>query len=131
MTHKQKIYRNDLLRLIHTHPKYKEIKEADAWEDWLYVRYAKTSSKDLSIGQLGNVIARLKGRVTDNGSYEERATKPQIDLMKSLWEEKASKDTSIEALKRFCKRVIKIVPLHLEILSKEQATKIIVVLRKM
>jgi hypothetical protein len=131
MTHKQKVYRNDLLRLIHTHPKYKEIKAADAWEDWLHVRYAKTSSKDLSIEQLGNVIARLKGRVADNGGYEERATKPQVDLMKSLWEERATSDKSIEALKRFCKRVVKIVPLHLEVLTKEQATKIIVVLRKM
>lgn len=62
MTEKQKIYRNALLAKIHTHPKYKEIKEAGAWEDYLYARFEVESSGELGIEELNSLLECLNGR---------------------------------------------------------------------
>lgn len=81
MTPKQKIYRNALLAKIHTHPKYKEIKGAGAWEDFLYTRFEIESSGELGIEELnslldslsgGKGVKDLKGRAMLFGSRQDR-----------------------------------------------------------
>ncbi|ANV98303.1 hypothetical protein BBW65_07090 [Helicobacter enhydrae] len=67
MTEKQRQYRNALLRKIHTHPKYKEIKGAQAWGDYLYVRFGVSSSKELGIEELLSLIDSLNGYENGRG----------------------------------------------------------------
>lgn len=61
MTEKQKIYLNALLAKIHTHSKYKEIKGAEAWEDYLYARFEVESSRELGIEELNSLLECLDG----------------------------------------------------------------------
>ncbi len=59
MTEKQEIYRKSLLKKIHIHSKYKEIKRFEAWADWVYLRFECESSGELSIPNLIKVLDEL------------------------------------------------------------------------
>lgn len=69
--------RSTLLCMIHTHPKYKPIKENDAWEDWLLVRYGVSSCKELCDEELQEVIAILNGWISDR-DYVKREHRGQM-----------------------------------------------------
>ena len=65
MTKKQQIFRKDLLAKIHIHTRYKEIKQAGFWAEWLSVRYDVDSCRYLSINELKEVLDILNGRKLD------------------------------------------------------------------
>lgn len=126
MTHKQKIYRNALLAKIHTHPKYKEIKSAGAWGDYLYARFETESSGELGIEELnslldclngGEGIQDIKGRAMLFGSRQDQ----KIVL---LAEDLGMRGILSEFIYRQCKKR------KLRECSKEEKTKIIIGLEK-
>lgn len=126
MTHKQKIYRNALLAKIHTHPKYKEIKSAGAWEDYLYARFETESSGELGIEELnslldclngGDGVKDIKGRAMLFGSRQDQ----KIVL---LAEDLGMRGILSEFIYRQCKKR------KLRECSKEEKTKIIIGLEK-
>lgn len=59
MTEKQRILRNNLLKRIHLNSEYKTLKENDAWQMWLELRFDVTSSADLSIDELKSALEML------------------------------------------------------------------------
>ncbi len=59
MTEKQRILRNNLLKRIHLNSEYKTLKENDAWQMWLELRFGVTSSADLSIDELKRALEML------------------------------------------------------------------------
>lgn len=70
MTKSQEIYRKQLLTRIHTAPLYKQIKAADAWEDWLGFRFGVYSCKELSISELERALDILCGRAQDGTDFK-------------------------------------------------------------
>ncbi len=54
-----------MLCAIHTHPKYKIIKEAQAWEAWLEVRYGVDSCRFLNEAELLEVLDILDSKAPD------------------------------------------------------------------
>ncbi|WP_295701326.1 MULTISPECIES: phage protein GemA/Gp16 family protein [Helicobacter] len=60
-----KANRKSLLCIIHTHPQYKTIKENNAWESWLLVRYGVESCKALCDEELREVIGIFNGHISD------------------------------------------------------------------
>lgn len=127
MTQKQRIYRNALLAKIHTHPKYKEIREAGAWEDYMYARFECESSALLGIEELHSLIEclngskegtkNIKGRVMLLGTRQDR----KILL---LAEDLGMKGILNEFIYRQTKKR------SLQECNKEEKTKIIVGLEK-
>lgn len=59
MTENQRILRNNLLKRIHLNSEYKTLKENDAWQMWLELRFGVTSSADLSIDELKRALEML------------------------------------------------------------------------
>lgn len=70
MTKSQEIYRKQLLTRIHTTALYKQIKAADAWEDWLGFRFGVYSCKELSISELERALDILCGRAQDGTDFK-------------------------------------------------------------
>ena len=70
MTKSQEIYRKQLLTRIHTASLYKQIKAADAWEDWLGFRFGVYSCKELSISELERVLDILCDRAEDGTDFK-------------------------------------------------------------
>ena len=70
MTKSQEIYRKQLLTRIHTASLYKQIKAADAWEDWLGFRFGVYSCKELSISELERALDILCGRAEDGTDFK-------------------------------------------------------------
>lgn len=70
MTKSQEIYRKQLLTRIHTTALYKQIKAADAWEDWLGFRFGVYSCKELSISELERVLDILCDRAEDGTDFK-------------------------------------------------------------
>ncbi|MCX2717794.1 DUF1018 domain-containing protein [Helicobacter sp. MIT 21-1697] len=63
--------RKRMLCAIHTHPRYKSIKEANAWEVWLEVRYGVDSCKFLNNAELAEVLDIFNYKVPDR-DYTQR-----------------------------------------------------------
>lgn len=70
MTKSQEIYRKQLLTRIHTTALYRQIKAADAWEDWLGFRFGVYSCKELSISELERALDILCGRAQDGTDFK-------------------------------------------------------------
>ena len=70
MTKSQEIYRKQLLTRIHTTALYRQIKAADAWEDWLGFRFGAYSCKELSISELERALDILCGRAQDGTDFK-------------------------------------------------------------
>lgn len=126
MTHKQKNYRNALLAKTHTHPKYREIKSAGAWEDYLYIRFETQSSGELGIGELHSLLDCL------NGGDGRKDIKGRAMLFGSRQDQKifllAEDLGMMENLAEFIYRQSK--KNSLEECDKEEKTKIIIGLEK-
>lgn len=143
MSKKQEGFRKNLLAKIHIHNRYKEIKENGCWEEWLELRYGCDSARFLSISELKEVLDIFNDRVQDR-DYVLRdiwgramllplAQKPQTLSKKQA--------LCIEHLlnilryndkqkKAFFKRQINKEIDSIAALSKEEATKIIIGLKK-
>ena len=129
MNNNQRIYRNGLLAKIHMHPKYKEIKAANAWEDYLYVRFKVTSSVNLGIEELKGLLDCLNGK---DGKDDKLNIKDRIMLFGSRQDRRiillAEDLGMMEGLAEFIYRQTKLN--SLEECSKEEKTKIIIGLEK-
>lgn len=129
MSKKEEIYRKQLLAIIHTHPFYKHAKQNDAWEEFLSAWDVKSCAQ-LKIKELINLIAVMDGKDNPKSSTAEFATQSQIYAIKSLWQRVAN-DKSDKALLFFIKRITKNLYLKIEYIKKREASKILIVLKKM
>jgi len=136
MTPKQKIYRKQLLAKIHQVPFVKQAKAVGGWEDYLRERYGVTTSAKLSIEELNNLLNILNGKESEaktGGSRprdESKATDKQIAAMRKVWRDKAHNPSEM-ALRSFVERIIKRKPLHLESITKQEATKVITAINRL
>ncbi len=128
MSKKEEIYRKQLLAIIHTHPFYKHAKQNDAWEEFLSAWDVKSCAQ-LKIKELINLIAVMDGKDNPKSSTAEFATQSQIYAIKSLWQRVAN-DKSDKALLFFIKRITKNLYLKIEYIKKREASKILIVLKK-
>ncbi|MBN7287892.1 hypothetical protein B9N62_07085 [Campylobacter concisus] len=129
MSKKEEIYRKQLLAIIHTHPFYKHAKQNDAWEEFLSAWDVKSCAQ-LKVKELINLIAVMDGKDNPKSSTAEFATQSQIYAIKSLWQRVAN-DKSDKALLFFIKRITKNLYLKIEYIKKREASKILIVLKKM
>lgn len=129
MSKKEEIYRKQLLAIIHTHPFYKHAKQNDAWEEFLSAWDVKSCAQ-LKVKELINLIAVMDGKDNPKSSTAEFATQSQIYAIKSLWQRVAN-DKSDKALLFFIKRITKNLYLKVEYIKKREASKILIVLKKM
>ena len=129
MSKKEEIYRKQLLAIIHTHPFYKHAKQNDAWEEFLSAWNVKSCAQ-LKVKELINLIAVIDGKDNPKSSTAEFATQSQIYAIKSLWQRVAN-DKSDKALLFFIKRITKNLYLKIEYIKKREASKILIVLKKM
>lgn len=139
MTLKQAAYRKKLLSSIHLSPRYRTVyaNDRDLWESFLENGYGVSSSKDLTISELENLLDYLIGKVSVLIKHPSRipdkagqATKAQIAKIETMWAIVA-RDKSEIALRNFIHRQIKSRPLHLYNLTRHEATVIIVSLEGM
>jgi len=136
MTEAQKALRKNLLAKIHKHEFCKQSKAQDAWGAYLYSLYGVESSGNLSIDELYNlldILNKKSDKAIKKGARvypNDRASQAQIFTIEKLWKEKA-RDKSHEAMMRFVKRVTGVVALHLTILSKIDASKVILAIQRM
>ena len=129
MSKKEEIYRKQLLAIIHTHPFYKHAKQNDAWEEFLSAWSIKSCAQ-LKVKELINLIAVMDGKDNPKSSTAEFATASQIYAIRCLWQ-KVANDTSDRALLFFIKRITKNLYLKIEYIKKREASKMLIVLKKM
>ena len=129
MSKKEEIYRKQLLAIIHTHPFYKHAKQNDAWEEFLSAWNVKSCAQ-LKVKELINLIAVMDGKDNPKSSTAEFATQSQVYAIKSLWQRVAN-DKSDKALLFFIKRITKNLYLKIGYIKKREASKILIVLKKM
>lgn len=129
MSKKQEIYRKQLLAIIHTHPFYKHAKQNEAWEEFLSAWGVKSCAQ-LKVKELINLIAVMDGKDSPKSDETEFATASQIYAVRSLWQRVAN-DTSDKALLFFIKRVTKNLYMKVEHIKKKEASKTLIVLKKM
>ncbi|MSN96775.1 DUF1018 domain-containing protein, partial [Campylobacter sp. FMV-PI01] len=136
MTPSKRLFRKQLLAKIHTHPHYKSIKDDDAWEYWLNLRFGECSCRDLSIKELCAVLDIFEGKREDgidfdpdlagrNELSDDKITKRQIEKILYL---SRSLGWSEAGLMRFISKQCKVLLLYrsyLHKLSKKQATSVI------
>ena len=128
MTKKQKIYKNYLLKRVHTSKLYKEIyvHDRECYEQMLKNLFGVTSSKLLSIDELKKLVAYLE----EGKEPKNTPTSNQINYIKLLWEKKAIwKDMA--SLLKFVKRVTKKDVNKLSEITKKEATYVISALNKL
>ena len=129
MSKKQEIYRKQLLAIIHTHPFYKHAKQNEAWEEFLSAWNVKSCAQ-LKVKELINLIAVMDGKDSPKSDETEFATPSQIYAVRCLWQ-KVANDTSDRALLFFIKRVTKNLYMKVEHIKKKEASKTLIVLKKM
>lgn len=129
MSKKQEIYRKQLLAIIHTHPFYKHAKQNEAWEEFLSAWSVKSCAQ-LKVKELINLIAVMDGKDSPKSDETEFATASQIYAVRCLWQRVAN-DTSDKALLFFIKRVTKNLYIKVEHIKKKEASKTLIVLKKM
>lgn len=137
MTEAQEHFRKQLLAKIHTTPMYKQIKENDAWEDFLSYRFGVESCKELSINELNIVLDILRGKNIEVESYEpdiagrnalnpSKITQKQITQILALQDELGWSEVN---LRKFILKQTKVLS-GVNNMSKENATKLIIGLKK-
>lgn len=120
---KPKSLRAQLLGIIHCHAIYKQIHAANAWEEWLFVRYGVNSCKELNERELGDVIDLLDGKIPDRDFVCRMGTATQAQQRK-IYAIMQAKGWGERAKVSFITRQIGVYkPTYL--MTKEEATKII------
>ena len=126
-----------MLAKIHIHKRYKDIKQAGFWEEWLELRYGIKSAKFLSINELKEVLDIFNNKVADR----DYVTSDSVGRAMLLPLAQKSQALHIEHLlnilryndkqkKAFFKRQINKEIDSIDALNKEEATKIIIGLKK-
>lgn len=133
MTNAQEIYRKQLLARIHTNPQYKIIKQNDAWQDWLNLRFGVESSKELSIKELNKILDILNNKCSDELNFKPDRVGRNIIIKDKI---SAKQSTKIQALAdklewsnitlfRFCAKQTGKYIISILALNKSEATKVI------
>lgn len=123
--------KKDYIKLIQT-LKTRKFPDDDSRYMYMQANFGKTSLKDMNIDELRTMLDFLGGRLwhRKKKNPNEKATKKQIIMMGEIWKEVARNKTGL-ALRNFVARVCKrSAPLHLEYLSKEEASTVIIALRR-
>lgn len=124
----EKEYRLKLLALIHCDEEYKQIKAANAWEDWLMLRFGVSSCKELNEIELKNVLDILTQKVKDRDFVFRKGTASDLQIKKicAIMKKRRFK---AKAREDFVKKQIGLFkPFYL--LNKDEASKIITGLQK-
>ena len=134
LTKAQEGLKKSLIQRVHVAPKYKSYYKdnREDYEEKLFEHFGKRSSKDLSIDQLFVLVAWLNNESPVLETIKDRSkdvTKKQLIMIKGLWEVYAN-DQSETALRAFVLRITKNRYLNMESISKADATKCIVALKK-
>ncbi|WP_162165804.1 phage protein GemA/Gp16 family protein [Campylobacter fetus] len=136
--------KKDYIKLIQT-LKTSKFPDDDSRYMYMQENFGKTSLRDMSIDELRIMLDFLGGKVwhryqSKKGCHtsglaakdntREKATKKQITMMGEIWKEVARNKNGL-ALRNFVARVCKrSAPLYLEYLSKEDASTVIIALRR-
>lgn len=134
MTSKQQAYRKQLVQQVHVSPRYQNYfkDEREEYEQLLFDHFGERSSRELSITQLQKLVDYFNYELPELPIIKDRskdATEAQITLLNKLWMNYAT-DTTEKALRSFVKRVTGNMYLHVDRLTKKDATKCIVALKK-
>lgn len=136
MTPKQQIFHKSLIRALHLSKRYKEYYSDNKQEyrEMLDEHFGVSSSKELCLDELIVFVDYMNFKAdelpTKRRVNESLCSEAQLKMMRGLWSERA-RDKSEEALLSFAKRVLKKHYLHLHMISKSEAQKLIPVLQKM
>lgn len=123
--------KKDYIKLIQT-LKTSKFPDDDSRYMYMQENFGKTSLKDMSIDELRIMLDFLGGKVwhRKKSNKDEKATKKQIIMMGEIWKEVARNKSGL-ALRSFVARVCKrAAPLYLEYLNKDEASMVIVALRR-
>ncbi|MFV0481867.1 MAG: phage protein GemA/Gp16 family protein [Campylobacteraceae bacterium] len=132
MTNKQKYLRRGLLATIHQHEFTKNAKDNDAWETFLQKNYRIDSSAKLSIDELYNLLDVLnKGSTPKITGIRPKQKTDAITIKQEMYIKELWGDKSLKSLSNFCFRTIKKRPIRLNVLNKNEATKLILGLENM
>jgi len=136
MTPKQQIFHKSLIRALHLSRRYREYyrDNREEYRELLDEKFGVSSSKELGIEQLIVFVDYMNFKAdelpTKRRVNESLCSEAQLKMMHGLWNELA-RDKSEEALLTFAKRVLKKHYLHLHMLTKSEAQKLIPVLKNM
>jgi hypothetical protein len=126
MTESQLKLKNQLIQQAQIHKVNVFYRDEEARRDWLKVTFNVTSFKHLNIDQLKRVVHFLK-----TGGKEELSTLKQVDYIKKLWIERG-RNQNYKALLSFVSRTIgKESPSEIALITKEEATKVILGLEEL
>jgi len=134
VSEKEISFKKRLLMSVHLSQRYVHYYKEDreAYEKLLLEHFEVSSSRDCSIKQLIALVDYLNFKSQDLAVIIEpknRLTKKQIALMRALWIGYA-KDNSDKALLNFIFKIAKNRYLSLEVVSKEDSSKVISILKK-
>jgi len=134
MTPKQKQLHASLIKALHISRRYKEYykENRDEYKELLSEHFGVESSKELGIDELIGLVEwmNFKLDVLPQQKAYHHCTQAQLRMMQGLWNSFA-RDSSEDALLEFVNRIIHKRYLHLHMLSKSEAQKVIPVLKKM
>lgn len=141
MSKKQEDFRKNLLAKIHTHERYKEIKQAGFWEEWVELRYGLKSAKFLSINELKEVLDIFNNKIADRDYMTSDSVGRAMLLPLNTQTLSKKQALNIEHLlnilrynnkqkRAFFKRQLNKDIDSIEALNKKEATKIIIGLKK-
>lgn len=126
MTDKQLAYKNSLIQKIQTNKK-NVFSDDDSRRDFMKSRFNCTSTKDMSIDQLNQMLNFCLRKVGDI-PLEAPITTAQKQKIKTTWEDKA-KNKSTSAMNAFILRITQ--RSSINVLTKAEATKVIIAVEKM
>jgi len=134
MTVLQKSLKSSLIKQVHISILYQQIykHDRDMYEDLLLNHFGVSSSKELDIDQLMELVKFLNKK-SDSLKVMMRksdATPSQIRFIKDRWQ-KVAREKSEDALRAFIKRITKKSYLHIDSICKKDAQKIIIALKNM
>ncbi len=131
LSQKQIEYKKRLIILAHTLKRYyRPFLDDDLRREWLYEQYGVRSFKDLSIGQLEEVVRFLKTGDGVKDSASQFITSKQLRAMRTIWRNNA-RSKNDKALKKWIEKITGVYYVNLENMEKHQAIKVISAMIKM
>jgi len=134
MTKSQIKFKADLIKQVHISKKYQSFfrDNKEEYQDKLFAHFGVRSSKDLNIEQLIALVDYLNYKTPELATIKDRskdATERQLTVIRELGQVYAT-DKSEEATRNFIYRITKNRYLNLKSISKADATKCILALKK-
>ncbi|PSM52774.1 DUF1018 domain-containing protein [Campylobacter blaseri] len=137
MTPKQNELKKHYIKLVHTLKKDFFIDD-DARYMYMQAKFNKDSLTKLSIDELRVMLEDMgykpykKGKIPKQKAKneEQKATQKQLDTIVGIWNTIARNKTKL-ALGLFCERITGYLMINISSLSKKEASKVIIALKKM